>query len=50
MIFKQVGSRCKTGFSDLQHVATNYCVVQRTATKFSKDNLYRGLSLYHTKI
>jgi hypothetical protein len=31
MIFQTGGLyRCKTGFSDLQNVATNYCVVGQT--------------------
>jgi hypothetical protein len=42
MIFQTGGSRCKTGFSDLQNVATNCCFVQRTAAKFRKDTLYHG--------
>jgi hypothetical protein len=31
-------SRCKTGFSDLQNVATNYCVIQRLPKIFAKTN------------
>jgi hypothetical protein len=36
--FKQLGARCKSGFSDLQSVAKNYCVVQREPQNISKTN------------
>jgi hypothetical protein len=38
MIFQTCGARCKTGFSDLQNVAINFCIVQRSATKFCKEH------------
>jgi hypothetical protein len=42
MIFKTGCSQCKTGFCDLQNVALNCCVVQRTTIKFYNEALYRG--------
>jgi hypothetical protein len=35
----------KTGFSDLQNVAKNYCVIQRLPNNFAKTNIIVGLSL-----
>jgi hypothetical protein len=42
MIFQTGGSRCKTGFSDLQNVATKLRRSTAVATKFCKDKLYPG--------
>jgi hypothetical protein len=42
---KQGGSQCKTGFSDLQNVAMNRSVIQRTATKFGGKKLILGAVL-----
>jgi hypothetical protein len=41
MIFKHGKSCCQPGFSDLQNVAKNCCVIQRYH-KFCKDKLYPG--------